>query len=148
MNPTFDASSGFGGGGGGGDGLWSAMTRIFGLSMFASMFLPTGRDATTAGGGGGRDSVRLIVLGILFELGRRFVKWVFERFRLRTSPIPTFFLCVCVMSLNQCARARVCALFSLIEYSITAEFSESDPAYDWIINFIVRSGGWGGIPLC
>jgi len=42
----------------------------------------------------------------------------------------------------------VCALFSLIEYSITAEFSESDPAYDWIINFIVRSGGWGGIPLC
>lgn len=106
MNPTFDASSGFGGGGG--DGLWSAMTRIFGLSMFASMFLPTGRDATTAGGGGGRDSVRLIVLGILFELGRRFVKWVFERFRLRTSPIPTFFLCVCVMSLNQCARARVC----------------------------------------
>jgi chaperone BCS1 len=23
------------------------------------------------------------------------------------------------------------------EYSITAEFSEGDPAYDWIINFIV-----------
>jgi len=97
MNPTFDASSGFGGGGG--DGLWSAMTRIFGLSMFASMFFSTGRDtaaATGGGGGGGRDSVRLIVLGMLFELGRRFVKWVFERFRLRMSPIPTPF----VMSLN------------------------------------------------
>lgn len=83
MNPTFDASSSIGGGG---DGLWSAMTRIFGLSMFASMFFSTGRDTTTAtagGGGGGRDSVRLIVLGMLFELGRRFVKWVFERFRIR-----------------------------------------------------------------
>lgn len=26
----------------------------------------------------------------------------------------------------------------IAEYSITAEFSEGDPAYDWIINFIVR----------
>jgi len=96
MNPTFDASSSFGSGG---DGLWSTMTRIFSLSMFASMLLPTGRDATTASGGG-RDSVRLIVLGILFELGRRFVKWVFERFRLRMSPNPTFF---CAKFESMCA---------------------------------------------
>jgi len=38
-------------------------------------------------------------------------------------------------------------LFSLIEYSITAEFNEGDPAYDWIINFIVRSWGWGGVAI-
>jgi len=43
-------------------------------------------------------------------------------------------------------RAWVHLSIPLIEYSITAEFSEGDPAYDWIINFIVRSGG-GGITV-
>jgi hypothetical protein len=51
------------------------MTRVFGLSMFASMF------AGSEGIGG--NSLKLIMLGVLVEFGRRFVQWIVERFRLR-----------------------------------------------------------------
>jgi hypothetical protein len=61
----------------GGFDLSSTMTRIFGLSMFASFF-------TGSGAGVGGNSLKLIVLGMLVEFGRRFVQWVVERFRLRT----------------------------------------------------------------
>lgn len=79
-------SSGFGQGafgmapsGPSGGGLFdfSSLSRIFGLSMFASAFTGNG------GAGFGESGIRLFVLGMLVEVARRFVQWVMERFRLR-----------------------------------------------------------------
>jgi hypothetical protein len=56
---------------------FSSLSRIFGLSMFASAF---------TGGGGvgfGESGIRLFVLGLLVEVVRRSVQWTMERFRLR-----------------------------------------------------------------
>ncbi|KAF9450988.1 P-loop containing nucleoside triphosphate hydrolase protein [Macrolepiota fuliginosa MF-IS2] len=108
MNPAgIPGSPGFNsdttGGGGGLFDFSSTITRIFGLSMFASIF-------TGGGDGVGGGGMKLIVLGMLVEFARRLAQWVYERFRL--------------------------------QYSITAEFSEGDPAYDWIINFITEEKVW------
>lgn len=129
MNPALDPLNTRPGSGSldSGDGLSrfsSTITRIFGLSMFASIL--TGHDQSVGG-----NSLKLIMLGMLLEFGRRFVQWVVERFRLR--------MFMCIFSLVYIEEVDQCVMVYL-EYSITAEFSEGDPAYDWIINFIVRSG--------
>lgn len=103
MHGSLGAGAGATASGGGMFDFSSSITRIFGLSMFASFF-------TGDGSGLGGNSMKLIVLGMLVEFGRRFVQWVIERFRL--------------------------------QYSITAEFNEGDPAYDWIINFITQEKVW------
>lgn len=59
----------------------STITRIFGLSMFASVFTGVG------GGGFGENGIKLFVFGILVEFARRFVQWIMERFRLRACSI-------------------------------------------------------------
>lgn len=61
---------------GGGLFDFSSLSRIFGLSMFASAF-------TGGGAGFGENGIRLFVLGMIVEVARRFVQWVMERFRLR-----------------------------------------------------------------
>ncbi|KAF5353254.1 hypothetical protein D9756_007929 [Leucocoprinus leucothites] len=117
MHGSLGAGAGATASGGGMFDFSSSITRIFGLSMFASFF-------TGDGSGLGGNSMKLIVLGMLVEFGRRFVQWVIERFRLRE-----WFYCL----MDFFGLTRVYNP----EYSITAEFNEGDPAYDWIINFIV-----------
>ncbi|KAJ6563306.1 P-loop containing nucleoside triphosphate hydrolase protein [Mycena vulgaris] len=56
------------------------------------------------------SSLKLLVLGSLIETGRRFFRWLIERFRL--------------------------------QYSITAQFNEGDPAYEWILLFITQEHVW------
>lgn len=80
MDPAIPGSFGFGASptvSSGGLFDFSSITRIFGLSMFASLFTGVGGDGF---GGGG---LKLFVLGMLVEFARRFVQWVVERFRLR-----------------------------------------------------------------
>ncbi|KAJ7171396.1 P-loop containing nucleoside triphosphate hydrolase protein [Mycena filopes] len=56
------------------------------------------------------SSLKLLILGTLIETGRRFCRWVIERFR--------------------------------IQYSLTAQFNEGDPAYEWIILFLTEERIW------
>ncbi|KAJ7510970.1 P-loop containing nucleoside triphosphate hydrolase protein [Mycena galericulata] len=56
------------------------------------------------------SSLRLLILGTLIETGRRFSRWLIERFR--------------------------------FQYSITAQFNEGDPAYEWIVLFITQERVW------
>jgi len=49
------------------------LTRIMGFSMFAS-FLQTDSYASS--------SFKLLVLGTLVEVGRRFCQWVYDRFNI------------------------------------------------------------------
>lgn len=84
--------------------------------MFASLLNP----------GVGGSSLKLFLLGMVVEFARRFVQWVVERFRLRA--FSNLFI---LFNASDWCILRA-------EYSITAEFNEGDPAYDWIINFIVR----------
>lgn len=107
----------------------STLTRIMGLSMFASLF-----EGFVGGGGGGVNgavinSVRLFILGTIIETGRRFFQWAVERFKLfRTYP---------------CWPSRYLILFIDLlrgtEYSITAQFQEGDPSYEWIILLLVSA---------
>ncbi|KAJ7125987.1 P-loop containing nucleoside triphosphate hydrolase protein [Mycena epipterygia] len=56
------------------------------------------------------SSLKLLILGTLIETGRRFCRWLIERFR--------------------------------IQYSITAQFNEGDPAYEWIVLFLTQERVW------
>ena len=63
----------------------STLTRIMGLSMFASLL--EGFMGGGTGGGGGvnsavMNSIRLFILGAIVEGGRRFFYWAVERFKL------------------------------------------------------------------
>ncbi len=63
----------------------STLTRIMGLSMFASLL--EGLMGGGMGGGGGvngavMNSIRLLILGAIVESGRRFFRWAVERFKL------------------------------------------------------------------
>jgi chaperone BCS1 len=111
--------------------------RILGFSMFASVL-----DGGLGGGGfvsGGADnggtaanavvaSLRLFLLGTLIETGRGLFQWVIERFKLFRGS-------------SKVAQPKIFKLTllssPLLEYSITAQFLESDPAYEWIVLLLV-----------
>jgi chaperone BCS1 len=69
------------------------------------------------------DSFKLLALGSIIETGRRISRWLFDRFRIRTI---SSFIAYCCSSLYA-------------EYCVTAQFEEGDPAYEWIIHFLVRA---------
>ncbi|KAJ7615764.1 P-loop containing nucleoside triphosphate hydrolase protein [Mycena polygramma] len=83
----------------------SWMTSFMGLS---SIFGALGLISHSYVG----SSLKLLVLGSLIETGRRFGRWLMERFR--------------------------------IQYSLTAQFNEGDPAYEWIVLFITQERVWKG----
>ncbi|PPQ68243.1 hypothetical protein CVT25_005312 [Psilocybe cyanescens] len=90
----------------GNDGHWisimSSITRFLGLSFLAPLFQS---DSLAF------NSVKLFLLGSLVETGRRFFRWVYER-------------------------------FDFFQYSITAQFDEGDPVYDWITLFLTEKKIW------
>lgn len=68
-----------------GDSEGSTLTRIMGMSIFASLI--EGFVGGGAAGGGGMNnavmgSIRLFILGTIIETGRRFFHWAVERFKL------------------------------------------------------------------
>lgn len=100
--------------------LSGAITRIMGFSLFASLFQRTDGYAF--------DTARLFVLGSLIEGGRRFFQWLVERVRFRSSPLQFLYSRVLRLTLRYVSS----------EYSITAQFTEGDPTYEWIVMFLVR----------
>jgi mitochondrial chaperone BCS1 len=109
----------------------TGLMRIMGVSVFASLFqqIATGfHNGGVTGGGGGNyvfDTARIFILGALIEGGRRFFQWLIERVRFRESNL---------RSASNAATYR-----DDIEYSITATFTEGDPAYEWVVLFLVSS---------
>ena len=93
------------------------LTRVMGFSFFASMFQSNSYMV---------DSIRLFLLGTIIETGRRFCQWLIERFRFRQYKL--------LYSHDKKPRLLT---GSSVEYSITAQFNEGDPAYEWIILFLV-----------
>ena len=98
------------------------LTRIMGFSFFASILQSNSYMV---------DSVRLFLLGTIIESGRRFCQWLIERFWFRQYTKPLYSLAKKLPLLT-----RTGCYYSP-EYSITAQFTEGDPAYEWIILFLV-----------
>lgn len=69
------------------------------------------------------DSARLLILGTLIETGRRLCYWLMERFKIREL--------TSLVSLFQQLTA--------VEYCITAQFTEGDQSYEWVLLFLVRT---------
>ncbi|PFH50185.1 hypothetical protein AMATHDRAFT_61510 [Amanita thiersii Skay4041] len=76
-----------------------------GLSYIASMF-----SHGSSVNANMYEALKLFALGTLMELGRRFCKWAFERFKIR--------------------------------YSISAQFNQGDPAYEWLLNYLTQEKVW------
>jgi mitochondrial chaperone BCS1 len=98
-------------------GDWTAtlgsFTQFFGLSsLFAALFSHAYLF----------DSAKLLILGSIIEAGRRLCQWLIERFRFR--------------EFSSCSLLRL-YLHTPTEYSMTAQFDEGDPAYEWIVLFLV-----------
>lgn len=86
---------------------------------FSSVFSAVGMFSQTYLG----SSITLLILGSVIEVGRRSYQWLMARFRIR--PLPARALARPNPDVHP-------------EYSITARFDESDPAYEWVILFLVR----------
>jgi mitochondrial chaperone BCS1 len=106
------------------DNAWlsgsNLMTRVMGFSFIASMLQSNSYMI---------DSVKWFLLGTIIESGRRFCQWLMERLSFRQYNPPSIPLKKYQLLINH---------IDLIEYSITAQFTEGDPAYEWIILFVVR----------
>lgn len=122
----------------------NALKRIVGFSVFASLFEGFIGGGNANGGGGVNNAVmtslRLFILGTIVETGRRLFQWVIERFKLfRERSLHSF---LNFDRITHSARSITCCTDAVIlsssEYSITAQFQEGDPAYEWLILLLVR----------
>lgn len=111
MNGASSVSGAFG-------SFYGPIIQFLGLSsIFGSVIGSSGKGFNLDG------SAKWILLGSLVELGRRLFKWVMERFKFGLSIEHRF--------------TRLFLIFDA-EYSITGQFNEGDPAYEWILLFLVR----------
>jgi mitochondrial chaperone BCS1 len=115
--------------------IQSWFTQFLGLS---SLFGLGSTLLSTAGGGVGAanpvasTTARLFVLGVLIEVGRRFMQWLMQRlnFRAFTNPLTCSIL-------NTGADSTIHP-----ELCITAQFDYGDPAYEWILLFLTQEKIW------
>ena len=99
--------------------LVNSAVGAMGWSFLASFF-----SGATAANDNVREGFKLFALGSVAEAGRRLCSWAFDRFRIREF---TFF------------RKQICtaANASSTGYCVIAHFNEGDPAYEWLVNYLV-----------
>lgn len=76
-----------------------------------------------------QESAKLLILGSIIETGRRACQWLIERFKFRELLL--------LLSLDKVKTAPKYNVRTA-EYFLSARFDEGDPAYEWLVLFLVR----------
>jgi mitochondrial chaperone BCS1 len=112
--------------------IQSWFTQFLGLSSLFGL----GSTILSAAGGGeaatnpvASTTARLFVLGVLIEMGRRFMQWLMQRLNFRAFTDPS-------------ASSIIRTDTGHPEFCITAQFDHGDPAYEWILLFLTQEKIW------